>query len=310
MSFESEADLKGHHFIGDTDVLKRALEFREELGWLHTNNSELYSFISFGCSYPDTFLCLVDTYNTIESGCKNFILVALVLSELGHKPLGIRLDSGDLAQLSKDCKKLWTEIGSKYGFDYSHLHVIASNDINEESIVNLNNNKHEIDIFGIGTNLVTCQAQPALGMVYKLVQIEGKPRIKLSEEKEKVLIPGEKKVFRIYEHEQPSFDIMLLDDEEDLKEGDSVTGYHPFDDSKTLFIENPTRIVKITEKLFENCTSVLPERSMTDKRAFVLKQIEEFDEEIVKTDKKKYSVLLSKKCKETFNTLFNSAKVH
>ena len=233
MSFGSSSDLSEHHFIKGVDVLNRALEFREELGWQHTNDSELYSFVSFACSYPDNFLWLADTYNTIESGWKNFILVGLVLSELGYKPKGVRLDSGDLAQLSKDCKRLWIETGNKYGYNYSDLIVIASNDINEETIVNLNKNNHEIDIFGIGTNLVTCQAQPALGMVYKLVQIEGKPRIKLSEEMEKVLIPGEKKVFRIYENDEPSFDIMLLEDEEDLKDGDSVTGY--FNDYVSCF---------------------------------------------------------------------------
>ena len=102
MSFESVDDIKGHHFIGGVDVLKRALEIRSELGWTHTNDSEFYSFVSFACSYPDRFLALVDTYGTLKSGTKNFIIVAIVLSELGRSPVGIRLDSGDLAQLSKD----------------------------------------------------------------------------------------------------------------------------------------------------------------------------------------------------------------
>lgn len=82
--------------------------------------------------------------------------------------------------------------------DFSYTIVFASNDINEKSIHDLNDKDHEIDGFGIGTNLVTCQAQPALGMVYKLVEIHGVPRIKLSEEKEKITIPGKKKVFRIF----------------------------------------------------------------------------------------------------------------
>lgn len=104
----------------------------------------------------------------------------------------MRLDSGDLAQLSKDAKKLFKETGERFGKDFSHLKVMASNDINESTISKLNAQHHEIDSFGIGTNLVTCQAQPALGMVYKLVEIKGVPTIKLSEELEKTTLPGEK----------------------------------------------------------------------------------------------------------------------
>lgn len=85
------------------------------------------------------------------------------------------------------------------GLDFSKFIVVASNDINEQVINELNEKNHQIDVFGIGTNLVTCQAQPALGMVYKLVEMNGVPKIKLSEEKEKILIPGRKKVFRVYE---------------------------------------------------------------------------------------------------------------
>lgn len=76
---------------------------------------------------------------------------------------------------------------------------MASNDINEKTIRDLISNQHEVDVFGIGTNLVTCQAQPALGMVYKVCEFRGLPRIKFSEEKEKTTIPGSKKVFRAYD---------------------------------------------------------------------------------------------------------------
>ena len=105
----------------------------------------------------------------MNSGVKNFLIVSLVLKDLGYNSTGIRLDSGDLAQLSKDCKALFKEVGEKYGRDFSNLHIVASNDINEDSLKELNEDNHQIDIFGIGTNLVTCQKQPALGMVYKVV---------------------------------------------------------------------------------------------------------------------------------------------
>jgi len=100
----------------------------------------------------------------MNSGIKNFIIVSLVLKKLGYTAKGIRLDSGDLAQLSKDCRKLMTENG------LADTHIVASNDINETSLRKLNDDNHQIDVFGIGTNLVTCQLQPALGIVYKVVE--------------------------------------------------------------------------------------------------------------------------------------------
>lgn len=91
---------------------------------------------------------------------------------------------------------------------------MASNDINEKSIRDLISKKHQIDVFGIGTNLVTCQAQPALGMVYKVCEFRGLPRIKFSEEAEKTTIPGSKKVLRAFnEKDEPIFDVLCLEDE-------------------------------------------------------------------------------------------------
>lgn len=272
MSFDSEANLDNLHHLDGVDVKKRAFEIREELDWKDTSDTELYSFISYGCSYPDKFLCLIDTFSTLHSGCKNFIIVGLVLKELGYEPIGVRLDSGDLAQLSKDCKALWKEIGTKYNYDFSNLIVVASNDINEQSICELNDANHEIDVFGIGTNLVTCQAQPALGMVYKLVEIEGKPRIKLSEEKEKVLIPGCKKAFRIYENGLPSFDILFHESEENPQINEPLIGYHPFS-ADTIEVENPDKVDQLTQTIFDKGEIKLLSRTLHDKRDIVLKQL-------------------------------------
>ena len=306
MSFESESDIHDHHFVDGKDIKKRAFEIREELEWTNTNDTELYAFISFACSYPDRFLALIDTFKTLESGCRNFIIVAIALSELGHKPIGIRLDSGDLSQLSKDCKKLWKEVGEKYNQDFSNLAVVASNDINEKTIRELNDSNHEIDIFGIGTNLVTCQAQPALGMVYKLVEISGKPRIKLSEEKEKVLIPGWKKINRIYQSEVPLFDVLLLENEPDFSPG-TVEVYHPFND-ETLKVE-ASKVEKLTTKVFDKGEILIEQKTLKEKREIVLRQIESFDKNVVIDDEKEYIVYLSKQCKETFDSLLTASKV-
>ena len=200
MSFESEDEIKDHKYLDGVDILKRALEYRSELGWEQTELSELYAFVSYACSFPNNFIALVDSYSTLNSGVKNFLCVYLALYELGYRSgkYGIRLDSGDLIQLSKDSRQLFLQTGQKYGFDFSDIKIFASNDINEDRIRECNAKGHEIDAFGIGTNLVTCQAQPALGMVYKLVEINGVAKIKLSDEVEKTSLPGKKKVFRVY----------------------------------------------------------------------------------------------------------------
>lgn len=111
MSFDTEEDIKNHRKIGDVDLLDKCLEYRKILGWDHTVLSELYAFISYAISFPNGLLALVDSYYTINSGVKNFLLVALVLDDLGYKPIGIRLDSGDLAELSKESRKLFNEVG-------------------------------------------------------------------------------------------------------------------------------------------------------------------------------------------------------
>ena len=167
--------------------------------------------MSFAVAYPDHFAALVDTYNTIESGVKNFLIVCLALTELGYTPLSIRLDSGDLAGLSIAAKALFAETGAKYNRDFSNLKVVASNDINEKSIRELIEKKHQIDFFGIGTNLVTCQAQPALGMVYKVCEFKGIARLKRSEEAEKTTIAGSKSVIRALNADgSPAFDVLCL----------------------------------------------------------------------------------------------------
>lgn len=118
--------------------------------------------------------------------------MAFALQDAGFNYFGVRLDSGDLALLSIDCKKIWGEAGQKLNKDTSKFFVCASNDINEDSLLEFKKKNHQIDMFGIGTNLVTCQKQPALGLVYKLVDFDNEPKFKLSEEQEKQTLPGKK----------------------------------------------------------------------------------------------------------------------
>jgi len=213
--------------------------------------TELYAFVSFAVAYPKNFLALVDSYSSLESGTKNFIAVAAALDDAGEKGMGVRLDSGDLAKLSIDAKRLFKEAGTTLGKDFSSFIVVASNDINEEVIDQLNRDKHQIDVFGVGTNLVTCQAQPALGMVYKLVESDGEPKIKLSEEAEKSTIPGRKVVYRCYEKDEvePTCDLISLEGEE------VVAGLEHSVFEKAKAEEHkikPVRVELLTQVVFKN----------------------------------------------------------
>tara|TARA_B110000090_G_scaffold186577_1_gene215438 strand:- start:51 stop:458 length:408 start_codon:yes stop_codon:yes gene_type:complete len=109
----------------------------------------------------------VDTYSTLESGVPNFLCVGLALHDLGYPVVGIRLDSGDLAYLSKKTRQMFIDTDKHTGLDiFSKKMIVASNDLNEEVLYSLDAEGHEIDCFGVGTNLVTCLKQPALGCVY------------------------------------------------------------------------------------------------------------------------------------------------
>ncbi|ESO03457.1 hypothetical protein HELRODRAFT_112333 [Helobdella robusta] len=214
-----------------------------ELADCETSKVELAAFISYGLAFPDDFLCLIDTYSVIKSGLPNFCAVSLALIEAGYVPLGVRLDSGDLAYLSVIVRQSFMKIADEYNRPaFEKLTIVASNDINEETVHSLNHQGHCIDSFGIGTHLVTCQKQPALGCVYKLAEVNGKPRIKLSEDVEKVTMPGKKLAYRLYGVDGHALvDLMAQPNEEPILEGGKILCRHPFQESKRAHV-TPKRV--------------------------------------------------------------------
>lgn len=138
----------------------------QEVFVCENHDGELAAFIAYAQSFSEGFLSLVDTYDTLKSGVPNFMAVAWALLEVGYKPLGVRLDSGDLAYLSRMTRDMFRKFDQLFCDGkptFAHLNIVASNDIKEDVLLALAREGHEIDTFGIGTHLVTCQSQPALG---------------------------------------------------------------------------------------------------------------------------------------------------
>lgn len=280
-SFVSEEDLPDatlrHKTTGETeDLLKLALRCREELGFADTNTGELTAFTAYARAFPNGYLALVDTYDTLKSGVPNFLAVALALHRLGYRAVGVRLDSGDLAYLSKQTRKMFRSAGKRVGLDYfGQFSITASNDINEDTLVSLNQQGHEIDVFGIGTNLVTCQAQPALGCVYKLVEIHGMPRIKLSQEVSKVTLPGRKEAFRLYGNQgSPVADILVPSHCEAPQEGKRLLCRHPFDEKRRAYV-TPTKVMPLLKLVWDQGKLVTDFPTMESLKAYVTGQLQE-----------------------------------
>lgn len=232
--------------VGDErNIVTLAVLYKSELGYSIASLGELAAFCSYAMAFPDSFLALVDTYDTLQSGVPNFICVALALLQCGYAPNGIRLDSGDLAYLSKESRRMLIEADKKYNTNLQACIIVASNDINEAVLLALNDQSHSIDTFGIGTNLVTCQAQPALGMVYKLVEINNEPRIKLSQEAAKITIPGRKDAYRLVGSEGvPILDLIIRKGESPPVIKRRVLCRHPFEEKKRAFV-TPTFVIPL-----------------------------------------------------------------
>ncbi|KAJ0412546.1 hypothetical protein ATCC90586_006913 [Pythium insidiosum] len=272
--------------LGDKNLLETALKYRRELDFSRTNDGELAAFVSYAIAFPDTFLALVDTYDTLSSGVPNFLCVALALHELGYKPIGIRLDSGDLSYLSKQARAKFIEVSERYGIDYfKRLNITASNDINEAVLNSLNEQGHEIDSYGIGTHLVTCQAQPALGMVYKLVEMNGSPRIKLSQDPSKVTIPGRKEAYRLVgSNGRPLLDLMIGCNEQAPQVGVKLLCRNPFDELRRAYV-TPSAVIPLHDLVWDGANGgiVGPLPTLEERRTYVQQQFEQIREDVVRS---------------------------
>ncbi len=197
--------------------------------FIQSYGDELQAFSDFAKYRPDNCVLLVDTYNTLKSGVPNAIKIAKQMEERGQRLLGVRLDSGDLAYLAKKTRKILDENGLQY------VKIVASNQLDEYVIKSLNEQQAPIDIFGVGTNLVTGKPDAALDGVYKLSEYNGEPRIKLSENIIKISLPSKKQVYRMFDQNGMFYgaDAIGLASEEKINKM-----FHPFDANKNLDLQN------------------------------------------------------------------------
>lgn len=167
--------------------------------WIQMFDSELEAFEEYCRIYPDSATLLVDTYNVLKSGVPNAIKAFdNVLKPLGKRPVGIRLDSGDIAYLSIEARKMLDKAG------YPDCKIVASNSLDEYIIADLLSQGAKIDLFGVGERLITASSEPVFGGVYKLCAVEKNgtviPKIKISENVTKITNPHYKKLYRIFDN--------------------------------------------------------------------------------------------------------------
>lgn len=195
--------------------------------WVQAHATEEEAFMKYAEVLPDQVTLLVDTYDTLRSGMPNAIKIAKKLEERGKRMKAVRIDSGDLAYLSQRAREMLDEAGLSY------VKIVGSNDLDENIIAELKAQNAKIDIWGIGTQLITAADQPALGGVYKLVAIEQdgrfEPVIKLSNNPEKVSNPGRKELYRIVNRKTGKAEAgyLALSDEDGVRNGERIRIFDP-----------------------------------------------------------------------------------
>lgn len=208
--------------------------------WIMMFDSEYDAFKAYAKMFPDNCTLLVDTYNVLEKGIPNAIKVFdEVLKPLGKKPIGVRIDSGDIAYLSKKARVLLDEAG------YEDCSIVASNALDEYSIRSLLRTQGaKLDSFGVGERLITSRSHPVFSGVYKLVALEDHdgnvvPKIKISENVGKITTPGFKTVYRIYDKKthKAEADLVCLHDEK-INDDKSLEIFHPVHTWKRKKIDN------------------------------------------------------------------------
>lgn len=239
--------------------------------WVMFYKDEFTAFAKYAETYPDATVLLVDTYDVLKSGVPNAIRVAKeVLEPMGKRLKGIRLDSGDLAYLSKKARKMLDAAGCE------DCMIVASNSLDEYTIRSLISQGACIDSFGVGERLITSKSEPVFGAVYKIAAVkeEGEfvPRIKVSENVEKITNPGKKQVYRVYDSEGKAVADLLAKDGEELDMSVPFRYIDPTKPWKIRHFENCSA-KPLLEKIFENGTYIGQRLTLKEIAEYVERQL-------------------------------------
>ena len=250
--------------------------------WIMSFPDELSAFRAYAKIYPDACILLVDTYDTLKSGVPNAIKTFTEMREAGIelKNYGIRLDSGDLAYLSKKARKMLDEAG------FSDAVISASNDLDEYLITSLKEQGAEIHSWGVGTHLITSKDNPSFGGVYKLSAIRDEktgefiPKIKLSENPEKLTNPGNKTIYRIYDKEHKMIGDLIALVEETFDENEPLLLFDPIDTwKKTRLMPGNYSMEEIMIPVVRNGEIIYESPSVMEIREFFKSELDTLWEE-------------------------------
>ena len=264
--------------------------------WVQMFDTEYEAFKTYCETYPTNATLLVDTYNTLKSGVPNAIRAFNeVLRPMGISKCGIRLDSGDMAYLSQKARKMLDEAG------WPECQISVSNSLDERLIQNLFLQGAQIDMFGVGERMITAKSEPVFGGVYKLTAVENDkgeiiPKIKCSENVEKITIPHFKKVYRLYNKDNGKAiaDYMTVHDEV-VDENEPLMLFDPYATWKTKNVCN-FEARELLVPVFLNGKKVYQSPSLKDIQAYCKQQVNTLWDEIKRFDNPQtYYVDLSQK---------------
>ena len=247
--------------------------------WVQLFKDEYTAFKTYAEKYPDSCLLLVDTYNVLKSGIPNAIKVFNeVLKPLGKRPVGIRIDSGDITYLSKKARKMLDDAG------YPDCKICVSNSLDEYLIRDMINQGAKVDTYGVGERLITASSEAVFGGVYKLSAIEKDgqviPKIKISENTAKITLPGIKIPWRLYDRDtgKAIADVITLNHEKI----DSSEPYEIFDPVHTWKRKVVTNYVakKLQVKVFEKGKLVYESPKVSEIAAFCKEQVDSMWDEV------------------------------
>ena len=276
--------------------------------WVQLFDTEYDAFRTYAENYPSDCTLLVDTYSVLGSGIPNAIKVAKeVLEPMGKRLNGVRLDSGDMAYLSRKARKLLDDAG------LTDCKIVASNSLDEYTITSLLSQGAKIDAFGVGERLVTSKSEPVFGGVYKLAAVEEDgqiiPRIKLSENVEKVSNPGYKKLYRLFDKDthKAIADVITLA-EEKINDDEPYKIFDPVHTWKKKTLKN-FYAKELQVPIFEDGKLVYNSPSLKEIREYSIREVEKLWEEVLRFENPHtYYVDLSKKLWVMKDTLIERLK--